>query len=117
MKTENWTEKFILAHCFSYHKKIMTFCEAYNIPKNFESFLWYEHNGITSKTYRFLYTAPIYYLSNSKAFEKFYNSLAKDFRDDIASVATIKETQKYIVTSNKLAKALKKLMKDDSKCL
>lgn len=109
-----WENKLIVINCYKFHKFVMGYCEKNGIQNSFEAFLWFKFNGIISSTYRFLYKAPLHYVSNSKAFRRFYNTIDLDFRKDIMTIDEMTNIQKYIQQSVPLVRALKRIMKEDA---
>lgn len=106
----------IVLKCYKFHNFVKSFCEENNISSMmFKDFLMYNYNGITSETYRHLYTAPLYYLVNSKAFTAFYKKLDADFKNDIITPALMHEIDNELCCYPKLIKALHRIMKGDSR--
>jgi len=110
-----WENKLLIWRAKKFHNMVMTFCKQHNIPQTFEAFLHYETiNGWVSDTYKYLPGAPKLYLVNSKAFQKYYNSLDVDFQNDIFTKAEMRVYKQQLILNYKLEKELKKIMKDDS---
>lgn len=110
-----WTNKLILWQARKFHKFVMDFCKKKGIPQTFESFLNYSENqdGYVSDTYKYLYTAPKYYLVNSTAFIKYYNALDADFQYDIMSKKELHGYIRELISNYKLEKKLNEIMEKD----
>jgi hypothetical protein len=114
MIDKTWEHKMIVITSYRFHNFVQSFCQK-NKLTSFDDFLMYKHNGIISETYQFLYTAPMHYLVNSKAFNKFYKRLDIDFRNDIIEAKQMSEIDHELQCYPKLVKALHRIMKGDSR--
>lgn len=104
-----------------YHKKITEFnkiikdyCENNNIKVSFESFLFHNKNEYCSPAFYHIHLCPKIYLVNSKIFQDYYNSLDKDFQQDIITEKEIIENKQLLRQNKELLKMLKKYQKEDS---
>jgi len=112
--TFEWSNKLEIKKIDKFIDHIERYCKKHELKHSFNNYLMHEYNGITSSTYRFLYTAPKEYLANSKAFRNFYSRLDKDFKDDIFTYKELTETFRELQINNELKTYLQKIMKNDS---
>lgn len=108
-----WSNKLVIKKIEVFKNHIEKYCIKHNMPISFWNYLFHEYNGITSKTYRFLYTAPREYLAVSKTFRNFYYKLDKDFQDDIMTKKEYTEIIREIKINNELKIYLQTTMKKD----
>ncbi len=111
--TFEWSNKLLIPKIRSFVRMYSMYCLDKKITPTFGHFLFYKWNGIVSETYKFLYTAPREFLAGSRAFQKFYYSLDKDFRDDIFTAEEYRQTKREIQINHELKQYLQTLMKED----
>jgi hypothetical protein len=108
------TTKYYTKKIKDFLKITETYCKGQKIENTFHNFLFHDMNGICSPAFYFIHLCPKIYLVNSKSFIKYYNSLDKDFQEDIITREQIHENLVFLKKNKTLLVMLKKIQKDDS---
>lgn len=94
-------------------KEVVEYCEDNNID-NFYDFLFYNKNDICSPAYYILQICPSVFLVNSKSFKKYYNTLDKDFQNDLIPNDKWNEYIRVLKRNKNLLNYIKEIQGDDS---